>query len=287
LRDEIHLRREIGIIVIIGCIGIGFASGWIIPAYILDDGQIQECPECPECPGCPEEPEPLIDQIKLRGEIIVGTSADFPPFEFYNVSDGSIVGFDIDLSQMIADELDVNLTIVDMSFDSLIAACNVSTIDMIAAAMMYTESRAEVLAPSLTYLTLNRVVVVRNDSILTIESLDNLTSYTVGVQAGSIMQQDLEDLGMIVGVNLITYPSAETLFIDLDTGGIDAAYVGEPIYTSYNEIYNLKIIYSIPGESLVLWCKYGEPELLYLINKVIFEAYQTGKIYDLTEKWLS
>ncbi|MFW9874191.1 MAG: hypothetical protein ACFFG0_13880 [Candidatus Thorarchaeota archaeon] len=40
----------------------------------------EQCPECPLCPLCPEEPEPLIDQIKSRGELIIGTSADYPPF---------------------------------------------------------------------------------------------------------------------------------------------------------------------------------------------------------------
>ena len=57
----------------ISCIGIGFSAGWIIPTFILEEKQ---CPECPECPICPEEPEPLIDQIISRSELIVGTSAD-------------------------------------------------------------------------------------------------------------------------------------------------------------------------------------------------------------------
>lgn len=281
------MRKEISIIAIIACVGIGFASGWAIPTFFLEEGQIQDCPECPECPVCPEEPEPLIDIIKSRGEIIVGTSADWPPFEFYNATTFEIVGFDIDLSQMIADELGVNLSIVDMSFDSLIAACNANTIDMIAAGMMYTEPRAGVLAPSITYITLSQVVIVRNDSILTIESLNNLTSYTVGVQNGTIMQQELEDLGMTVDVNLFIYPGADTLITALDAGAIDAAYVDEPIFTIYNEIYDLKIIFGTPTESLVLWVKYGEPELLYVINKVISEAYQNGSIYDLIEMWFA
>lgn len=284
------MRKEISIIAIIACVGIGFASGWVIPVFFLEDGQIQECPECPEppeCPVCPEEPEPLIDKIKSRGELIVGTSADWPPFEFINATTFEIVGFDIDLSQMIADELGVTLSIVDMSFDSLIAACNASTIDMIAAAMIYTAPRAEVLAPSITYISLSQVVIVRNDSIITIESLNNLTSYTVGVQAGTIMQQELIDLGMTVGLNLITYAGADLLMAALDAGAIDAAYVDDPIFTVYNEIYDLKIIFGTPTEPLALWVKYGEPELLYVINNVIFEAYQNGSIYELIERWFA
>ncbi len=279
------MKRELGIIVIISCIGIGFSAGWVIPTIILEEEKCPECPECPECPMCPEDPEPLLDQIISRGELIVGTSADYPPFENKTWPSGEIVGFDIDLSQMIADEIGVDLTITDMDFPSLISACNASTIDMIAAAMIYTESRAGILAPSITYLAMSQVVSVRNDSVLSIESLDNLTSYTVGVQEGTIMYDDLLDLGMTEGVDLIVYPSADSLFLDLDSGSIDAAYVEKPVFIAYNEIYNLKIIFSTSEESLVMWCKYGEPELLYIINKVISDIYQNGTIYSFIEKW--
>ena len=279
------MKRELGIIVIISCIGIGFSAGWAIPTLILEEKQCPECPECPECPLCPEEPEPLIDQIISRGELIVGTSADYPPYEYLN--DTEIIGFDIDLAQMIADKIGVTLTITDIAFPSLISACNASTIDMIVAAMIYTEPRANVLAPSITYLTVSQVVAVRNDSIITIESLDNLTSYTVGVQAGTIMQDDLVDLGMTEGVDLFVYASAEDLFVSLDIGAIDAAYVDQPIFFAYSKIYNLKIIFSTSEESLVTWCKYGEPELLYLINEVIFEVYLNGTIYNLIEEWFN
>jgi len=74
---------------------------------------------------------------------------------------------------------------------------------------------------------------------------------------------------------------------DLDAGTIDAAYVDEPIFTVYNEIYDLKIIFGTPTDPLALWVKYGEPELLYVINKVISEAYQNGSIYDLIERWFA
>ena len=188
---------------------------------------------------------------------------------------------------MIADEIGVTLTIKDISFPNLISACNASTIDMIAAAMIYTEPQARILAPSITYLTISQVVTVRNDSVLTIESLDNLTSYTVGVQAGTIMQQELLDLGMTEGVDLIVFPSADFLFLALNSGSIDAAYVYKPVFIAYNEIYDLKIIFSTLDESLVMWCKYGEPELLYIINKVLSETYQNGTIYSLIEKWFA
>ena len=48
---------------------------------------------------------------------------------------------------------------------------------------------------------------------------------------------------------------------------------------------DIKIIFSTDPEPLALWTRYSEPELLYVMNKVIFEGYQDGTIQDLIIKW--
>ena len=63
-----------------------------------------------------------LEGIKNKGKIILGTSADYPPFEFHKVIDGKdeIVGFDIEIAKYIADQLGVELEIKDMDFDKLL-----------------------------------------------------------------------------------------------------------------------------------------------------------------------
>jgi ABC-type amino acid transport substrate-binding protein len=185
---------------------------------------------------------------------------------------------------MIADELGVGLTITDMPFHTLITACNASTFDMIAAAMTYTESRAEILAPSLTYLTISNVVIVEASSPhTTIPNLNDLATKNVGVQSGSPLQAELE---AIPGIIVTLFDNASSLIQDLVSGtGVEAAYVLEPVFTAWNQTEDLRIIYGTPSDPLALWCKYGEPELLYVINKVIFESYQNGTIYKLIKTW--
>jgi polar amino acid transport system substrate-binding protein len=196
-----------------------------------------------------------------------------------------IEGFDIDVTEMIADAMNVTVEWRDIPFDSLIGACTSGQIDMIAAAMTYDEDRAKVLAPSNTYITVSQAVIVKESSILTIESLDNLTAYTVGVQSGTVMQTELEALGMTAGVDLILFSRADLLMADLDVGGVDAAYVDEPIFTAFNETYALKVIFSTPSEPLALWTRHGEPGLLYEINAAIFDGYQSGWIFPIITKW--
>jgi polar amino acid transport system substrate-binding protein len=168
-RESAVIRREIAIIAIIVGIGLGILGGWFIPSPIT------------------ETRTPLLDQIIARGELIVGTSADYPPFENKTFPGGVIIGFDIDVSEMIADEIGVSLEMVDIPFDSLVAACGAGTIDMIAAAMTYTEDRAESLAASITYVTVSQTVIAKNNSGYTITDITDVTSYVVGVQTGTVM----------------------------------------------------------------------------------------------------
>ena len=262
------MRREIAIIGIVIGLGIGFGIGWFIPGLFVEPS-----------------PTPLIDQIQDRGYIIVGTSADYPPFENKTYPGGVIVGFDIDVSQMIADELGVTLQMQDIGFDSLIGACRAGTIDMIAAAMTYNTDRAAQLAASTTYFSVSQVVIVKNNSVdfpVPITNLTALISYDVGCQSGTVMQDELE---AIPGINVFTYASADILIQDLNAGSIDAAYVDGPILTAWEGTYDLRQIYGSAEEPLALWTRHGEPALLYEINKVIFESYQDGSMFTLINKW--
>ncbi len=226
-------------------------------------------------------PASLVDQIKARGYIIVGTSADYPPFEDFDTTTQEYVGFDIDISKLIAAELGVTLQVQDMDFDSLIGACAAGTIDMIAAAMTNTEERRQQLAPSTTYITVSQVVIVKGDSTLAIEELSDLVGYKVGCQTGTVMQDELE----AAGVTPTTFPRADVLIQDLVLGNIDAAYVDGPIYTTWAKTEDLKVIYSTASENLALWCRIDTPDLMYYINKVIYDGYDDGTIDDLIVEW--
>lgn len=269
------MRREIAVIGFIACLGVGLISGWFIPGLFT------------AAPGTT-----LVQEIQARGELIVGTDAPWPPFELFNTTTSTWEGFDIDLSQMVADELNVTLTMVNIAFDDLIGACKAGTIDMIAAAMMVRDSRAQELAHSVTYIRVNEVIVVSGTSSLTITSLDDLGTqppeFKVGCQAGTTQYDALTAIaGLTEGVNLIVYPKADTLMLNLDSGGIDAAFVDEPVVSVWGKVYSLKTIFTVPAEPMALWCRWSAPELMAVINKVILEAYRDGVMDDLYEKWFS
>ncbi|TFG22578.1 MAG: transporter substrate-binding domain-containing protein [Promethearchaeota archaeon] len=262
------MKREFAVLGMIICLGAGLGIGWFIPGLFTPAAQPS-----------------LLDQIESRGYFLVGTSADYPPFENKTYPEGEIIGFDINISLLIANEIGVPLQMVDMDFDSLIGACGAGQIDMIAAAMTYNPTRAQELAASVTYFTVSQIVVVRNDSVAfpnPISNLDDLSGYEVGCQSGTVMQTELEGVS---GVTVAPYARADLMMQDLVNGLIDAVYIDGPILDASPDKEDLKIIYSSGEEPLALWTQLDEPELLYVINDVIFDAYQTGVYADLVNYW--
>ena len=63
-----------------------------------------------------------IKAILGKEKLVVGTSADYPPYEFIQQVDGKqeFVGFDMDLARYIADSWGVDLEIQDVKFDALL-----------------------------------------------------------------------------------------------------------------------------------------------------------------------
>jgi len=247
---------------------IGFGLGFITPGLI---------------------PETQVDQvavIQARGTLIVGTEAGFPPYEMYNTTSGEYYGFDIDIAQLIADDLGVDLVIEDMAFDTLVAACKAGTVDMIAAAMFLTAARAKELAFSVPYFISNEVMVVNGSNALEIDNLADLVGQDVGVQTGTVehdeIQAEIDDGTAII---LHTYASVAQMFIDLNSGILDAVYIDEPVYDVYAELYILRTIYKVAAPATVLYCRWNNPGLLAVIDDVITTAFADGTMTTLVETW--
>lgn len=238
----------------------------------------------------PAGPQPdLLDTIQANGEMIVGTSSGWPPFEMLNESTGELYGFDIDLTEYVADYLGVELTWQDMDFDALIGSCQSGSIHMISAAIFASDERTDVLQPSQWYMKYNTEVVTLVDSPLTeITNLTELEGYAVGAQTGTVQAETLEeyaDAGYNITVQ--TYPRLDTVFQELDDGIIDAVFVEGPVLELYKDMYPLKTIYAERAPPIVFFIQKGNPELLEEIDDAIFAAFMDGTIDDLMEKWFS
>lgn len=103
--------------------------------------------------------EPKTDLKHANGTLVMATNAEFPPYEYHE--DNKIVGLDADFGQAIADYLDMELRIEDMSFDSIISAVQGGKADIGMAGMTVTEERQQSINFSQSYYTGRQVVIVK------------------------------------------------------------------------------------------------------------------------------
>ena len=107
---------------------------------------------------------PVMAKIKAAGKLVVGTEAQYAPYEFKDLN-ADFVGCDMFLAQKIADALGVKLEIVDMSFDGIIPAVQAGQVDLGIAAFTNTPARADVIDFSDLYETSLQYLIVAVDKV--------------------------------------------------------------------------------------------------------------------------
>jgi polar amino acid transport system substrate-binding protein len=102
----------------------------------------------------------LLTTIQSRGQLNVTTSLLYPP-EFYKDSSGKPVGYDIDVLNMVAKDLNVKLNIIDVP-DNAANIANVQSgkADMVSAGLVNTPKRALVMNFTKGYVPYTQILMV-------------------------------------------------------------------------------------------------------------------------------
>ncbi|ALV21106.1 ABC-type amino acid transport system, permease and periplasmic component [Carnobacterium antarcticum] len=174
-----------------------------------------------------------LSDVQSKGTLTIGTSADFPPYEFHATVNGKdeIVGMDISIAQKIADDLGVTLEIQDMGFDSLLPALEVNKVDMILAGMSPSEERKKSVDFSTVYYTGGQNLVVRQSDEGIYQTKDDLHGKKIGVQTGSL-QETLAQKQM-PDSDLLSLSKITDLILALKTNKIEAIVMEKPSATAY------------------------------------------------------
>lgn len=242
------------------------------------------------CGGAEAENE--LEAIREEGKMVVGTSADYPPFE--SVDDqGNFVGFDIELIREIGDRMDVEVEIQDMPFDSLIAAVQEDKIDLAISAFNYTEERDQTVDFTEPYYYGEDGILVASDFAGTIEAPEDLANYVVGTQTGTTqdawVQENLVDAGLLPAEDLFRYERVDQAALDLQSGRIDAILVEDVVAESLvNEMDGLHVAYTgeVSSGPVNIVVPEGATELQQALNDIIAELQSEGVVDNLIIKYM-
>ncbi len=178
------------------------------------------------------QPAPAADdswnKVKAAGKLLVGTSADYAPFESYN-SSYQITGFDIAVIDA-SPRSWVSLELNDFAFDGLGSAIQFGQIDTAISAISVTPERQAVVDFSNVYYATTDAMLVKADSTLNAQTPNLLTTTRLGVQQGSVYegyaQTKLIDTGKMPQKNLHVYQDMGAAITDLKAGRIEAVWLG-------------------------------------------------------------
>ena len=231
------------------------------------------------------EADGALQEIKDSGKLVVGTCADYPPYEWHLVQDGDdkIIGFDIDIAQAIADELGVELEVKDMDFDGLIPALSTGKVDMIIAGMNPTEERKQSVDFTDIYYTQKDALVIKSEDAENIQSENDLKKASLATQKATIQETYL--LENFPDAALQSVPKWNTAILYLVTGKVDAVLMVETVakqYVEQNE--GLEIagfdVASTPNESAIAVAK-DNKDFLDAVNDILDEMKESGQIEEL------
>lgn len=212
--------------------------------------------------------------LQAKGKVVLGTSADYPPFEFHMDIDGvdTILGYDITMGQYIADMLGVELEIVDMSFDNLVISLSKGDFDMVIAAMSGTEERKKAIDFSNVYRKAGNFIVALNENVDKFEKPEDLANAeNVGAQRGTIPADTaVKYAGEEKVVQIVKIPD---MMQEVIAGKIEVAVCDDVVAVAYaneREELSFKDI-NIPSETegLMIGIQKGNEGFVELINAIL------------------
>ncbi len=227
---------------------------------------------------------------KKSDELIVGVCSGGFPYASID-KDGSLAGFDIELSQKIAKRLGKKIIFKDMPYKLLLSVLKIEQIDFVSSSLIINHKNLQTMdmidiygAPKseLTFIFWKEIP----ENIKKIEDLKNV-SKPIALRAESVWEEVLEEHGI---KNLMSLEQYHDLVLPLKYGQALAAVVG-PRYArvlqkQYPEIKILKIALKESwGEGVGLGVKKGNVELKEQLEKVVKELKADGTINALKKKW--
>ena len=139
-------------------------------------------------------------------KVKIGTEGAYPPFNNLE-SDGSLVGFDIDIAKALCAEMKAECEFVTQDWDGIIPALQAGKFDAIIASMSITDERKEKVDFSKKYYNTPPAIAVPKDSAITEATDEGLKGKLVGAQSSTTHSNYAEE--KLGSAKLKLYPTPD------------------------------------------------------------------------------
>ncbi|MDD4689436.1 MAG: transporter substrate-binding domain-containing protein [Eubacteriales bacterium] len=214
--------------------------------------------------------------------IVMATSADFEPYEYYEKDE--IVGIDVEIMEAVCEKLGMTLQIEDMSFDSVIGAAQTGKADIAMSGITITEDRKNMVNFTTPYTSTTQSIIVVKDGDIAKKA--DLEGKKIGVQLNTTGDSQItEEFG---DDYTDRFQNGALAVESLKAGKIDCVVIdGEVAKSLVAANEGLEIIadaYSIEEYAIAL--AKDNTQLLDKINGALEELLADGTIDAIMDKYI-
>lgn len=246
-------------------------------------------------------------------QVRIATEGAFAPYNFTK-PDGTLDGYEIELSKILCERMQVQCTMQAQAFDGIIPALNAGKFDAIMAGMSATAKREEAIAFSIGYATTPQTFATfKSSALANMPHNQEVFSLTTNEEGAKKAIEDLRPIlkgkvvgvqGSTIGLNFLEkymkdivevreYKTMEQHDLDLHAGRIDLtigslAYLTDAMKKPDNKdltIAGPRFTGGIIGRGSSVGLRKTDPELKAMFDKAIQSAKDDGTTTRLAMKW--
>ena len=220
-----------------------------------------------------------LDEVKSAGKLTVATSPDFPPFE--SLEGGAVVGIEVDILNLIAEELGVELEIVEMDFDAVLLGVQSAKYDCGMSGITASEARKENMLFTTPYYNAAQVIVVKADS--SIKDKADLDGKKVSVQTGTTADAGCTE----AGYDVQAFAANADAKAALTTGKVDAWVVDNLTAQQMVEENDGLVILEekMTEEPYAFAFAFGSEDLVEEIDEILEKLIDNGTVEAIFEAY--
>ncbi len=227
--------------------------------------------------------EDLLDTIRTRGYIIVGTEGTYSPNSYYDES-GKLVGFDVEVAAAIAAKLGVGIEYYVADWASIIAGMSSGRCDTVINEVERTAERELVYDFSIPYTYIHGALLV-SGSNTDINSFDDLNGKRAAQNATSTWGMMAESLGCTI----VPVTGDAQTFELIATGRADCSLNAETAFADFMakhpEVSVRVAARTETASSSVVPAPKGNERFIEAVNQAIEELRLDGTLSELSIRY--
>ncbi|MDI6858703.1 MAG: ABC transporter substrate-binding protein [Dehalococcoidia bacterium] len=227
------------------------------------------------------------------GVLQVGSDIAYAPIEFYEEGTQNPQGLDIDLARALGEELGVRVEFINTGFDAIIGALEANRFDIIMSAMTVTEEREKEI-DFIPYFNAGTDILVAAGNPKNIESIEDLSGLTVGVQIATIQVDQLEAANEELKaagkpeINVLIFDQNPLAVEQLRAGRADAVIADSPVVAndarlSDGDLEALGL--AIDAAPYGIGVRKDSPELKAALEEALETLIDNGTYDEILAKW--